>query len=449
VDVKAVQAPPDRLGSTPKRRVLVVDDSAVMVTTISRYLAKFDFIPERATSAAQAIDVFAASRPDVVVTDLRMAEVDGLDLLEAMKRIHRAVPVIIMTAFGAIDTAVEAMRRGAFDYLTKPFELGQLRLVLERACRKRLSPSRQLIGDSPAMVALRDLIGQVAVTDSPVLILGETGTGKELVARAIHAEGPRALAPFRPVSCASLVEAALDRELFGAPDMIRGDGTATPGLFRSADGGTLFLDEIGDMSLALQSKLLRVLQEGEVLPGGARPAQSVDVRCICATNQDLRALVAAGRFREDLLYRLDVLRVRTSPLRERAEDIPTLIEHFLGLATKRTPIRLQPEALRLMSEHKWPGNVRELENVLERLVMGASSASITAADVRAAIGGTSPAGGRDRVQDLLRDSMTLARLQQRYVDAVLERENGNKTRAAEVLGVDVSTLYRRARRDSE
>jgi two-component system response regulator HydG len=435
----------------PKRRVLVVDDSAAMVATVSRYLTRFDFIPERATSGAQAIDVFAASRPDVVLTELRMAEFDGLDVLDAMKRINRAVPVIIMTAFGAIDTAVEAMRRGAFDYLTKPLELGQLRLVLERACRKpRVSPSRPLIGDSPAMIALRSLIEQVAVTDSPVLILGETGTGKELVARAIHAEGPRALAPFRPVSCASLVEAALDRELFGAPDATPGDGTATAGLFRSADAGTLFLDEIGDMSLALQSKLLRVLQAGEVLPGADRPAQSVDVRCICATNQDLRALVAAGRFREDLLYRLDVLRVRTSPLRERTEDIRTLVDHFLGLATtKRTPIRVQPEALRLLCEHKWPGNVRELENVLERLVMGARSASITAADVRAAIGGTSAAGGRDRVQDLLRDSMTLARLQQRYVDAVLERENGNKTRAAEVLGVDVSTLYRRARRDSE
>jgi two-component system response regulator HydG len=425
---------------------LVVDDSASMVATVSRYLGKVGFTPEKATSGAQAIDLFAARRPDVVVTDLRMPEVDGLDVLEAMKRISRAVPVVIMTAFGAIDTAVDAMRRGAFDYLTKPFELGQLRLILERACRKpRFSPSRQLIGESPVMVQLRSLIAQLAAVERPVLILGETGTGKELIARAIHAEGPRAPAPFMPVNCASLVEAALDRELFGAPEAVPGDKTATPGLFRSADGGTLFLDEISDMSLPLQGKLLRVLEEGEVRSGGRSP-EAVDVRCICATNQDLRALVAAGKFREDLFYRLDVLRVQAPPLRERTADIPTLIDHFLGLAVKRGVVRLQSDALRMLCQHGWPGNVRELENVVERLVVGARSANITPADVRTAIGWTR---GRDRVQDLLRDSMTLARLEQRYVDAVLARENGNKTKAAEVLGVDVSTLYRRARRDAD
>jgi two-component system response regulator HydG len=446
-----------------KDRVLVVDDSLAMAQTVARYLASFAFVADCAGSGAEALERLTADPPDLVVTDLRMKDVDGLDVLDAVKRVNPLVPVVIMTGFGAIDSAIEAMRRGAYHYLTKPFEMEVMRLLVERACREKALrqenrllrqaiqerfSARNLLGASAPMRKLRALLERVAGPSSPVLVSGETGTGKELVARAIHAEGPRADAPFVAVNCAALPESLLETELFGhAKGAFTGASQSRRGLVVEADGGTLFLDEIGDMPLALQAKLLRVLQSGEVRAVGSEAVRTVDVRCIAATHRDLKSLVQAGQFREDLFFRLDVLRVRVPPLRERREDIPALVEHFLERCARRIPqgtmAGFTPEAFDLLCKYAWPGNVRELENLIERLAVTTAARHVGVAEIREAVGWVRPG---DPVSNLLREPMTLAELEDRYIEAVLEKADGNKARAAGLLGIDLSTLYRRQRR---
>jgi two-component system, NtrC family, response regulator HydG len=445
-----------------KPRVLVVDDVRDMAETVARYLASHGFEATAVTGGAEALARFAAEPADVVLTDLRMKTVDGMDVLDAIRHSAPAVPVVIMTAFGAIDTAIEAMRRGAYHYVTKPFKLEMVRLLLERACgeaalrrenqrlqqvvRERFS-SQRLLGGSGPMRRLRALIERVAAVPSPVLVLGETGCGKELVARAIHADGPRAAQPFVAVNCAALPEALLESELFGhAKGAFTGATQRRRGLFVEADGGTLFLDEIGDMPLLLQAKLLRVLQSGEVRPVGSETTRTVDVRCIAATHHDLDRLVAAGGFREDLFFRLNVLPVRVPALRERREDIAPLVEHFLARSRGRVAgaqvIGIRPDALDALTAHDWPGNVRELENLIERLVVIGSGQQIDPAAVRESL---RPARAIDGIAGLLRDPIPLAELEERYIAGVLEAVGGNKNRAAEILGVDLSTIYRRVK----
>ena len=445
-----------------KPRVLVVDDVRDMAETVARYLASHGFEATAVTGGAEALARFAAEPADVVLTDLRMKTVDGMDVLDAIRQSAPAVPVVIMTAFGAIDTAIEAMRRGAYHYVTKPFKLEMVCLLLERACgeaalrrenqrlqqvvRERFS-SQRLLGGSGPMRRLRALIERVAAVPSPVLVLGETGCGKELVARAIHADGPRAAQPFVAVNCAALPEALLESELFGhAKGAFTGATQRRRGLFVEADGGTLFLDEIGDMPLLLQAKLLRVLQSGEVRPVGSETTRTVDVRCIAATHHDLDRLVAAGGFREDLFFRLNVLPVRVPALRERREDIAPLVEHFLarnrGRVAGAQVIGIRPDALDALTAHDWPGNVRELENLIERLVVIGSGQQIDLAAVRESL---RPARAIDGIAGLLRDPVPLAELEERYIAGVLETVGGNKNRAAEILGVDLSTIYRRVK----
>jgi len=445
-----------------KPRVLVVDDVRDMAETVARYLASHGFEAETVIGGAEALARFAAEPADVVLTDLRMKTVDGMDVLDAIRKSAPAVPVVIMTAFGAIDTAIEAMRRGAYHYVTKPFKLEMVRLLLERACgeaalrrenqrlqqvvRERFS-SQRLLGGSASMRRLRALIERVAAVPSPVLVLGETGCGKELVARAIHADGPRAAQPFVAVNCAALPEALLESELFGhAKGAFTGATQRRRGLFVEADGGTLFLDEIGDMPLLLQAKLLRVLQAGEVRPVGSEATRTVDVRCIAATHHDLDRLVAAGGFREDLFFRLNVLPVRVPALRERREDIAPLVEHFLARSRGRVAgtevAGIRPDALEALTAHDWPGNVRELENLIERLEVTASGQQIGLPAVREALG---PTRAIDGIAGLLRDPIPLAELEDRYIAGVLEAVGGNKNRAAEILGVDLSTIYRRVK----
>jgi two-component system response regulator HydG len=373
--------------------------------------------------------------------------------------------VVIMTAFGAIDTAVEAMRRGAFHYVTKPFELEALRTLVARACRERaLSRENarlrgalrenlsawQLVGQSVSMRQLRALIERVAAAASPVLISGETGTGKELVALAIHADGPRADKPFVAVNCAALPEPLLESELFGhARGAFTGAAQSRRGLFVEAEGGTLFLDEVGDLSPPLQAKLLRVLQSGEVRPVGSETARTVEVRCIAATHKDLSVLVEKGLFREDLFFRLDVLRVPVPALRERGGDIPKLVEHFLAKSLERTPRSLlagiEPEALEYLASYGWPGNVRQLENLIERLVVTAATPLAPLEVVKRAL---EPVRDQNPIGALLRKPMTLEELEERYIEGVLQKVEGNKARAAEILGIDLSTLYRREKRRS-
>jgi two-component system response regulator HydG len=449
-----------------KLRALVVDDVADMAQTIANDLEAVGFETDVAGGGSAALERFARDPSDVVVTDLRMKSLDGMDVLDGVHRIDPSVPVIIMTAFGAIETAVEAMRRGAFHYVTKPFELTALRQLVERACRERklvlenaalrrtLNESvaaRRLVGESPAMRQLRALIEQVAGASAPVLISGETGTGKELVALAIHADGPRADRPFVAMNCAALPEQLLESELFGhTRGAFTGATQNRRGLFLEADGGTLFLDEIGDLPLSLQGKLLRVLQSGEVRAVGSETVRTVDVRCVSATHKDLSALVEGGQFREDLFFRLDVLRIAVPPVRERAEDIPGLIQHLLRKSLDRAPrsspttatplVGFEPDALDFLTAYGWPGNVRQIENLIERLVVTTSVPLARLADVKHALGSIRES---DPMASVVRKGMTLQELESRYIEGILQKVGGSKPKAAEILGIDLSTLYRR------
>jgi two-component system response regulator HydG len=442
--------------------VLVVDDSTEMVATLARYLGDHGWQVRTATGGAEALDLFEREPVDVVLTDLRMKGTDGMDVLEGIHRADPLTPVVLMTAFGSVESAVEAIQRGAHHYVTKPFKLATVRVFLERAVGERRLreqnrhlraafkerfAARGLIGDGPAMRQLAVLIDRVAHTSSPVLIVGETGTGKELVARAIHVESDRTDAPFVTMSCAALPEALLDSELFGhAAGAFPGASQPRRGLFKEADGGTIFLDEVADLPLALQGKLLRVLESGEVRTVGDDASHVVDVRCIASTNADLAALVRARTFREDLFFRLDVIPIRVPPLRERREDIPLLVEHVVSRKQERsgepTRRRFTAEALRVLEGYGWPGNVRELENVLQRVLVTTTRSEIDGATVTAALTPVTPG---DPTDALAAAHLSLEMVEDRYVDAVLRQTSGNKASAATILGVDVSTLYRRAR----
>mgnify|MGYP000886456919 CR=1 FL=1 len=437
-------------------RILVVDDHLAMATVVSEALSDAGWECAVEDSGARAVAALRERTFDLVITDLRMADVDGMDVLAAAQEVDPELPVIIMTAFGGIDSAIEAMRRGAQHYVTKPVRMEELRLHVERAIAERrlrrehtaLRASRRdgpsaLIGDSRPMRELAALIMRVAPSPAPVLIRGESGTGKELVARALHAAGPRHDGPFVAVNCTALPEALLESELFGhVRGAFTGATSARAGLFVEASGGTLFLDEIGDMAPSLQAKLLRVVQLGEVRAVGSDDGQAIDVRLISATHRDLEARVAEGAFREDLYYRLDVVPIRLPPLRDRSEDIPALVAHFFAQSCARNPHsparRLAPELIAALAREAWPGNVRELENHVERMVVMASGPrlGVEALDrVRR---------NAERPDDRVR---TLREVQDDYISDVLARCGGNKTRAAELLGVDPSTLHRRTRRD--
>jgi two-component system response regulator HydG len=443
-----------------KTRVLVVDDVVDMAETVAMDLEGAGYEAAVADNGTTAVAMFQKDPADVVVTDLRMKNVDGLDVLEGVKRVDPDVPVLVMTAFGGVESAVEAMRRGAYHYVTKPFELNALRALIERACRERTLArenallrstlraslsARQILGQSPTMQQLRALVERVAAASSPALISGETGTGKELVALAIHADGPRSDRPFVALNCAALPEHLLESELFGhARGAFTGAAQARRGLFVEAEGGTLFLDEVGDLPQPLQGKLLRVLQSGEVRPVGSEAVRTVDVRCIAATHKDLAQLVEKGLFREDLFFRLDVLRVPVPALHERAEDIPLLIEHFLRKSLDRSPRSVlqgfEPEALDYLMAYRWPGNVRQLENLVERLVVTAQVPFVRLADVQQALG---PGRDQDPLSLLVQKPLTLGELSDRYIAAILQKVGGSKQKAADILGVDPSTLYRR------
>jgi len=448
-----------------KLRVLVVDDVIDMAQTIANDLAAAGFAVDLADSGAAALDQFARQPADVVVADLRMKNGDGMEVLTGVKRIDADVPVVIMTAFGAIDSAVEAMRRGAFHYITKPFELAALRSLVEGAGRERAlakenallrrmlreaSSSRQLLGESAPMRQLHALIEKIADAPSAVLITGETGSGKEVVARAIHAGGARADRPFVTINCAALPESLLESELFGhARGAFTGAATDRRGLFVEAQGGTILLDEIGDFPTALQGKLLRVLQSGEVRPVGTETTLTVDVRCIATTRKDLAPLVEENLFRADLFFRLDVLRVAVPALRERTDDIPLLVESFLRKSLERSPrsvlAGLEPDALDFLAGCDWPGNVRQLENLVERLTVTASQPLARLDDVKHALG---PVPGADPIPRLAQNPLALDDLVERYIAAVLKSVGGSKQKAAQILGVDASTLYRREKRSS-
>ncbi|BDG06638.1 sigma-54-dependent transcriptional regulator [Anaeromyxobacter oryzae] len=438
----------------PPFRILVVDDDPASRALLARILSSRGHAVEALADGKDALAALERGPADLVVSDIRMAEVGGYELAEAMREKVPETPIILVTAFGNIEGAVEAIRRGAFDYISKPYDVDAIAVVVDRALRQRAlvlenrALRRQVrdkyrlenvVGRSEAMLEVYKTAARVAASSATVLILGESGTGKELVARAIHTASSRAAGPFVPVDCGAIAEGVLESELFGhARGAFTGAQAARRGLFEEASGGTLFLDEIGDIGPGLQARLLRALQEGEIRPVGTNEPVTVDVRVVAATNKDLALAVKDGKFREDLYYRLNVVTIRIPPLRDRREDILLLAEHFAA-KHGRPEAAITPAARDLLVAYAWPGNVRELENVVARALALNPSGMIVPEDLPDAI---RPAGAPPVPPPGTGERPTLAEVERRYAAQVLAEQGGNKTRAAEVLGIDRKTLYR-------
>jgi DNA-binding NtrC family response regulator len=438
------------------KRILVADDDPSTCEFFVELLGDVGCAIETRQDPRAAIDLASRERFDVVVSDINFEDsLSGIDVLKEVKKAHPDTEVLLISAFGTLDTAIEAVRLGAFDYVSKPFDVEGVRQTVRRALSARsASPSvdgekplprreaeQALIGASAKMLAVYKSIALVAASKTTVLIQGESGTGKELVARAIHGKGPRAKAPFLAVNCGALTETLLESELFG---YVRGAFTGATGdkegLLEAARGGTLFLDEIGETSPALQVKLLRVLQQEEYTPVGGTRNVATDVRVIAASNQNLEALVEEGRFRKDLYYRLNVVTIVVPPLRDRREDIPKLIAHFVRRmrADGVSAPRLAARTLDRLIAYDWPGNVRELENTIERLALFSRGRTIEVEDLPEKFREAKP-----RVEETLFEGLpSLDEIERRYLVHVLSRVEGNRTRAAEILGVDRRTLYR-------
>lgn len=445
-------------------RMLVVEDDAVARDLLCEILRADGFEVEAVDDGAPAVERASQGRYDLVLSDVRMERVGGLDVLRAFTEKSPATPVILITAFGDVTGAMEAIGHGAYDYVSKPFNIEELRLTVARALeRRRLSAEAttagtpggegakvaEIEGKSQRMLEVYKLVARVAPSTATVLVVGESGTGKELVARAIHNRSPRAGKPFVPVNCTALSESLLESELFGhARGAFTGAVAAKRGLFETANGGTLFLDEIGDMGPKMQAQILRVLQDGEMRPVGGTDAIRVDVRLVCATNRDLDAEVKAGRFREDLYFRINVVTVRMPPLRDRAGDIPILVRHFINKIARRegrAEASVSPEALDLLCRYGWPGNVRELENAIERAVAVAKGNVVLPSDLPVEVYG----GAQVAPASIIEDRPTLGELEKRYIALVLGECGGNKKKAAEKLGIDRRTLYRALERSGE
>ncbi|MBW2274644.1 MAG: sigma-54-dependent Fis family transcriptional regulator [Deltaproteobacteria bacterium] len=444
------------------RSVLVVDDDQAMRDMVVALLEDAGHVAQSVDSADRAVEFLGERDFDAVISDIRMPGRSGIEMLGELREIRIDTPIILMTAFGTIDSAVEAMQAGAFDYVTKPFKRDALLVSLERAFERRAleqenrrlrravdrtSSFGEIIGTSAAMHDIFALIRKVADNRSSVLITGESGTGKELVARTLHFSGARAERPFVPINCTALPEGLMESELFGhVRGAFTGATNSKRGLFEEASGGTLFLDEIGDMSMGLQSKLLRVLQDHEIRPVGGNQSRHVDVRVITATNKDLRSEIETGRFRRDLYYRLNVIPIEIPPLRERKEDIPLLAEAFVRKHGDDRPRSIRPEAVEKLCRFRWEGNARELENMIERALAleDADELGPDSFPIFEEAGQQAPQGGPGNLlEEALVSDMTLSELEERYTAEVLAKTDGNKARAARILGINRRTLYRR------
>jgi two-component system response regulator AtoC len=438
-------------------RLLVVDDDPVTVDLLKEVLSKEGYEVSTALSGEEAVTLGIGNLFDLIITDVRMGEKDGMDVLRFFKKSTPDTTVIMITAFGSIETAVEATREGAYDYISKPFKLEEIKFTVQRALdqRKLIQENKfyrqelldkyqfkNVIGRTPQMFQVYKTIAKVADTKSTVLLCGERGTGKELIARSIHYNSQRNIRPFIPVDCASLVETLIESELFGhIRGAFTGASSAKRGLFEEADGGTLFLDEVGNLSLSMQSKLLRFLQEHEIKRVGGTESIKVDVRVIAATNQPLEPLVKSGKFREDLFDRLNVVTITLPPLRERKEDIPLLANHFLQKFSEenhKNISHISLEALERLTRYSWPGNVRELEHAIERAVILSVHPIILPEDLPRKM------SEEIRGAEILipEKPYSLRELERRYVLKVLEETGGNKKKASEILGIDRATLYR-------
>jgi two-component system response regulator HydG len=454
----AAGLPTGQVSAPPPPKVLVVDDQRNMRATTAIVLRDAGYAVTEAEDGATAIQAVSAEPFDVVLTDVRMGAIDGMEVLRATLEASPTTQVIVMTAYGTIESAVEAIRRGAYDYLAKPFKEDELLLRVAKAVEKRgllgeVSLLRrefrahygldQIVGRSQLLRELLDRVVRVAPTDATVLITGESGTGKELIARALHASSRRAEKPFIPVNCAAITDTLLESELFGhARGSFTGATRARRGLFEEAHGGTLFIDEIGETAFGFQAKLLRAIQEGEIRRVGESLPVKVDVRVIAATNQNLKQAVAEKRFREDLFYRLNVVPLRVPPLRERPEDIPVLAQHFLERAAQRTGDHktLSADAVQKLVEYPWPGNIRELENMIQQAAALAPGATLSATDIRF----EAPSSPGAPPAQTLAEAVDVA--ERRAIELAVTRCGGDLTRVAQELGVSSTTLWRKMKR---
>ena len=436
-------------------RLLVIDDDPAFRDTLAETLRDLGHHVAEAADGEDGLAQFGTGRPDLVFLDLRMPGLDGLGVLKRLRgdAAGPPVPVVVLTAYASGANTIDAMRQGAFDHLTKPLGRGEVVEVLDRALSRTVLSSvaaaepmdGPLVGSSPAIRAVQKMIGMAAASDATVLVTGETGTGKELVARALHDHGPRAAGPFISVNCAAIPAELLESELFGhVPGAFTGAVKAQAGRFREAQGGTLLLDEIGDMNAAMQAKILRALQERVVTPVGGRP-EAVDVRVVAATHRDLLQMVDAGGFRADLYYRLHVIPIALPPLRERVSDIVPLARHFLCLANPNAPKRLSDEAAAVLEGCRWPGNVRELRNATERAAALARGPSIDASDLeflRQAHGAAAEAAaGTD-----LTLPEAVAELERAMIRRALAEGRGSRAEAARRLGINRQLLYDKMKR---
>ncbi|MFN2637814.1 MAG: sigma-54-dependent transcriptional regulator [Gemmatimonadaceae bacterium] len=442
--------------------VLVIDDEMGILDTIRILLKNEGFNPHTALGGKKGLEQIAALKPELIITDVRMPDVTGLDILSSVRAHDPEAVVILMTAQASLQSAIGAVNNGAFYYIQKPFKNEELVTIVRRAAEhrnlrrenktlkaevKRRDKSGRPVGASKTWLESLHVAESVAATDSTVLLQGESGTGKEVVARYIHDLSPRATKPFLSINCGALPESLLESELFGhVKGSFTGASRDKEGLFSAAGDGTFFLDEIGETTPATQVKLLRVLQQREVIPVGATDAKPVHARVIAATNRDLEEEIKRGNFRSDLFYRLNVISIVLPPLRDRPGDIPLLTESFLKRsadARGETPKILSKEALDAMQRYTWPGNVRELENALERAVILAKGESIPLSALPERI--VEPKSD-PLVSDAVQTNPTLDTIERAYIMWVLENEGGNKPRTAEVLGIDPSTLYRKLSR---
>lgn len=440
-------------------RVLAVDDDLEMCKLLSDVLSGEGFSVLTIGSSLEAAKIIKKEEFDVIITDLKMEGLKGLDLLEEVKKIAPLTPVVIITAFGTIESAIQAMKLGAYDYITKPFQMDELVLTVKKSLENRLLKKEvmrlkkeiesryqfhNLIGKSSPMQSIYDLIERISNTSSNVLLTGESGTGKELVAKAIHYNGCRKEGPFIAVNCAAIPETLIESELFGYKKGAFTDAKADKkGLISKAHEGTLFLDEITEMPYTLQAKLLRVIEDKEVRPLGGTSSYIIDVRIISASNRDIKFLIQEGRFREDLFYRLKVIDIELPPLRQRREDIPLLIQHFIKNINndlKKKISGVSEEALKILLNYSWPGNVRELENVMERAITLSQQEIILPEDLPPLM--IQGADG-NLIEKALGEKYTMDQLEKEYIRRVLIEVGGNKTRAAEILGLDRKTLYRK------
>jgi two-component system, NtrC family, response regulator AtoC len=450
--------------------VLIADDDASVRGLLRTLLSRRGYSVVEAEDGAVAIEKLAGKPVDIVITDLVMPRANGFEVLRRARERQPKTPVVMLTAEGSIRDCVEAMRAGAFNFLTKPFHPNDLEEVVRAAVRARggavgpaaarsaadEQPQVALIGESPALRAVIDIVERVAGNNSTVLITGESGTGKEVVARLLHGSSPRVGGPFVAVNCGAIAETLIESELFGhAKGAFTGATDARHGKFVQADGGTLFLDEIAELPLPLQVKLLRALQEREITPVGDSRSRTVDVRIIAATNRDLEAMVAEGRFRHDLYYRLDVLPIKLPALRERPEDITLLAQHFLESMNRRfaREVAIGADSLALFNLYSWPGNVREMENLFERLVVLNRTGTITAEELPARLRGTAASAEiAGAASELARGAIdlpgTIAAIETSLIEQALRQAGGNKTRAAEMLGLSRTTLLDKLKRRS-